>query len=396
MDLRCSRPQSGLFCLAAKSLLVACIVFHPSRVLAQELDRDTVAAALRAAEESRASYDARFESYNIEQKPPPGKARVYERLTDGKGRVRRIDTAPIEDMYGDVATVVWSDAGTISLKKSSSDPNKPESYMINPKRTDSEHLDQFEQSLGLRFETSSRRPSDVVADRQEDVIVRYANGQDSGLVEVAFINPSFVTQSVITNVYDPSRQWGLVEHRFVFSKSKVTSEDIPADQLGYIGSFEMIDWKQSNGVWVPMHVHISGTFHPGTPQEETFQSVTDIQKFEINPSISDADFKMSPDHLPKDSAVVDQTLGISYKLGENRLYMDGHLNELKEPVAGLISAEQLPSLIQGAVPLIPPTPPLKSVASTVSWWRWGGYSLLAGGAVLLGAVFWIRRRGMVS
>ena len=126
------------------------------------------------------------------------------------------------------------------------------------------------------------------------------------------------------------------------------------------------------------------------------EDITEIQKFEVDPPTSDADFEIPTDHLPKDSAIVDYALGISYKLGQNLLYMDGRLHKLTQPVTGVISAEDLPTIMQDAVALIPDTPPLQPVAGTASWWRVGGYSFLAGGVILLGAVFWIRRHGAAT
>ncbi len=368
----------------------------PSTILAQELDRDTVAAALKAAEESRASYHVVFEQYAAGKRPPPGQRGTFDRLTDGRGRGRRTYVAPVPDGHGDMSIAVWSPAKSLTLKKSTVDPNLPQLFSFDNKPGSDEHLDQFEMALGRRFEQSPQPPSELVSDRQENVLVRYANGRDSGLVEVVFIAPGFSPHSVITHVYDPGRQWGLVEWRMVYALDAVTGEDIPADRQATYGRHEMTDWRQSNGVWVPTRVNNSGTFHPGTPEEETLEDITEMQQIEMNPAVSDADFEIPTDHFPKDSMIVDGTLGVSYKLGQNLLYMDGRLHKLTQPVTGVISAEDLPTIMQSAVALSPDTPPLQPVASATSWWRVGGYSFLAGGVILLAAVFWIRRHGAAT
>lgn len=377
--------------------MFASALLMQSSVLAQELDRDTVAAALKAAEESRASYHVLFEQYAVGKRPPPGQRGTYDRLTDGTGRGRRTYVAPVSDEYGNMSIAVWSPAQSLTLKKSTVNPSLPQLLTFNNKPSAGEHVDQFEMALGRRFGQSSQSPSEVVSDKQQNVMVRYAAGEEPGLVEVVFVAPRFSPHSVITHVYDPGRQWGLVEWRMVYALDDVTGEDIPADRQATYGRHEMTDWRQSNGVWVPTRVHNSGTFHPGTPEEETLEDITEVQQIEMNPAISDTDFEVPTDHLPKDSMIVDGALGISYKLGENRLYMDGRLHKLNQPVCGLISAGDLPAIMQDAIALIAPeTPPLQPVASTTSSWRVGGYSFLAGGVVLLGAVFWMRRRGAGS
>lgn len=362
----------------------------------QSLDRETVAAALRTAEDLRDSYRVRFEAkYVVGERNPEGQRAFYDRMSDGQGRVRRTISSPVSDSFGDTSLEVWSATGNMALKYSSTNTSAPELLSITAHPIITEHLDEIEFSLGLRFMSSPRRPSDVVSDKGENVMVRLAPG-DTGLVEVVFVAPSFHPHLVITNIYDPGRQWALVEERFVGAMDDVVGEVVAPDRRFISTRYEMTDWKQSNGVWVPTRVHDHTTLRPDSPQQESYDCVTEFQTIDIGPPISATDFELPVGRLPKGSTIADATLGVSYKLGQDLLYMDGRLHKLTQPVTGVISAEDLPTIMQNAVALIPDTPPLQPVASATSWWRVGGYSFLAGGVVVLGAVFWIRRHGAAS
>jgi len=357
-----------------------------------DLNRQSVAQAIAAGEQMRASYRVVFEQYAEGKRPPADQRITYERLTDGATRGRRIRKDPASDEYGNVLVSVWSDSGSLALKKFDLDPNRSQSLSIDNSPPDRLPFDQVELSLGLRFEVSLSRPSDLIADSKENVIVRHAGDEAPGCVEVVFIAPSFSKQMVITHVYDPNRQWALLDSRLVYSEDELSSEEVSADRQTLNAHHVMSEWRQSNGVWVPMRVRNDVMMFAGTENEQHGADITEVQQFEISPAVSDSDFVIPTDHLPDDSMISDSGLGISYKLGQSLLYMDGRLHTLKQPISGIITAAELPSIMEGAVAVVSDAPPLKPLASSVPWWRSAGYALVAGGVALLAGVYWMRRR----
>lgn len=297
------------------------------------------------------------------------------------------------DQYGDVSIAVWSAGRSLVLKKSSAVPSQPQMLMIGSGPIKNEQVDDIDVCLGLRFELSPRRPSELVADKKENVIVRRGLGERSGLVDVVFIGPTFGPELCITNVYDPDRGWALVEQRAVLSKDKVVDEAVALDRQRVSARYEMGGWRQSNGVWAPSQIDKHVTMRPGAQSEVTGHNIIYFESMEFNPSISDGDFDLPIADMPRGSAVADSTLGVSYKLGESVMYMDGRLHQLTAPVQEIITSATLPEVMRGAVAMVrPEAATLASVSSRTNWWKWGGIGFFAAGAVALAAVLWMRRR----
>lgn len=368
----------------------------PSRAIGfQDLGREAVAEQLGSAERSRSCYRIAFgEKYLIDTPPSERDTTTYERVADGKGRVRRATHRPVSDMYGDASIVAWSAGGSTGRKYRRTDPTSPQLLSLQTTPPGEEHRDEIEISLGLRFFQSPRRPSEVVADKRERVIIRRRGSGEDGLVEVVFVGPSFFPSAVITNVYDPSRQWALVEKRTIASTViPVEAEEIEPANISASIRYEMTGWQRSNGVWVPTRIEDHTVFRPGTAREEKAYGITELTSVEINPPLRDEDFIIPTDNLPRGSTVTDGRLGISYKIGEDVLYMDGHLNQLTAPVTQVITAEMLPEVMKGAVAMVPPeAATLASVESGMNWWKWGGIGFFAAGAIALAAILWMRRR----
>ncbi|MCL4198003.1 MAG: hypothetical protein KJZ69_10990 [Phycisphaerales bacterium] len=383
-------------CLARIALIVPGVLAGALRVsFAQQLDREFVATALAAAEQQRDHYRVTFsDKYVVGERPPPGLRRSYIRVSDGEGRFKRIDQAPVSDMYGDTSVAVWSAAGAVTNRYTRADRTVPQLLTFQSRAPRSEHLDEIDIILGLRFFDSPRRPSDVVADLQEHVVVRERIHDGRELIEVVIIGPSFTPAKVVTNVYEPARQWALVEMRTIGSKAlPVEREDINPSDIDIAIRYEMSEWQQASGIWIPMRVDDLTVFDPGSEREMTYRSVLEMDSVEIAPALAVGEFEISADNLPKGSTVTDGRLGISYKIGEDVLYMDGHLNQLTVPVTQVITAATLPEIMKGAVALIPPeAQALAAVGSGANWWRLGGIILFVAGAVSLGYVLWLKRR----
>lgn len=361
---------------------------------ARDIDRQTVARELAVAERLRSCYRISFEDkYNVGERPDPSLRTYWMRIADGAGRVKRELRRPSADMYGDTSIASWSPDGNTGNRFTRSDRSVPQLLQFAPDPPPSEELDEIEVSLGLRFFHSPRRPSEVVGDRGESVIVRKRSAGDGELIEVVFVGPSFSRYLLITHVYDPGRQWALVEKHTVGSKIPVDSEQIAPENVVLLIDYEMTDWVQSAGVWAPTRIHDHTILRPDTEREESAYGITELTSVEINPPLRDEDFIIPTDNLPKGSTVTDARLGISYKIGEDVLYMDGHLNQLKAPVTQVITAATLPDIMKGAVALIDPEARnLAAVGSLTNWWRVGGIILFAAGAAALGAVLWMKRR----
>jgi len=364
--------------------------------------RSEVVAELRKAEALRADYRVVIEppvelnrnrSDSSKMRPFP-----KERIATSDGRFRLMQRQRLNHVGGEGSlreVLTWDGEESRGLQspETPTDNGRPARMSITPTRPSNDFLDFIDNTLGLRVFGSNQRPSDVIADAHEFKIER-STFEDQKAVVVAIENDVIYLDTRVEFTFLPDKDWLLAEMK---CRSYANAEDKANDQPNTVSRSTVTAMSEISGVWTPMerraHI-ISKVSDDGTPVEETV-SLTRIQEIEYKPRIDDSMFTIPVESLPQGSEIADGRLGITYRLGDDHIYMDGRLHRVTEPINGEIDAQRLKELMAGAVPVVDPEdrqPALKSVTTPDAWMSWGMYALLTLGIGGIGYAAWRRLR----
>ncbi len=355
---------------------LASLIAATAALAQTSLEPADVAAALRAANELRGEFRIRFERAYPAGKRPPEKDRIFVTLLqDGQGRERRESTFP--QQHRSVASIVQVEVWNGQLQMQEIyQPAKKDTARHIVHVTDlpvaGKNLDMVLVSLGLRFFHSASSPADMVVSEKADVLIREAQYDGTPIVEVQFRNMPFSRAATIIHRYDPARQWLLLEQetRTFGGRTTPSSED---DVLMFHERLVNSGFEQIDGVWV-------ATIRPEAPEVQHHHSITEMVQIDFDPRYSDADFTVDLASLPLHSEIVDARIGVTYRLGEDDVAIDGRLHKLRQVVSAPIEPEEFPLVMAGSKMILDPRYDWKG-RTLGDWMRLVGLGLLAVGAV---------------
>ena len=361
-------------------------------------NRQSLAKVLSEAEMLRSCYRISIVDVfddNDDKTRPKGQlayAKPCKRLSDGNGRFRA--TRYYDGYKG---TVVWTGSEDIE-KAEYDDPKHPPSLRLSSQRWGSDELDMIDTVLGIYFEYARsvdwavpRRPSEALADTTVPVVITSLESNGKTLVRIQFDKPFNGKGPKYIYTYDPSRQWIPVR---IESRGYTTQEDHENDIPNCTSVKLLQKSKIMEGVWMPLQVYDTTTFI-FNDHSEKMKDIYRLVKIDLNPVFTDTDFMLRVNDLPVGSSIADERLSIAYKLGSDEIYMNGHLNEVKQPIDHEIKPDELKNIMKDAIAFIDPVATankakLKTVTPTgryASMTRWG-FILLALAFASMGIILW--------
>lgn len=347
------------------------------------LDRADVAAALREVNGLRGEFRIRYErAYPAGKRPLEAERIFVTLLQDGQGRERKESTFP--QQRRSVASIVQVDVwnGLLQMQQIYQPAKKDTSrHMVHV--TDlpvaSKDLDMVRVSLGLRFFHSARPPTEMIESGEAEVDIREADYEGTPIVEVQFRNMPFSRAATIVHRYDPGRQWLLLEQETWTYGGRSTPEP-DDDVLLFHERLVNTGFEQIDGVWAPTRFDVHTVIRPGKPEAQRHHSITEFVKIDFDPRYSESDFTVDLASLPLHSEIVDARIGMTYRLGEEAVAIDGRLHQLRQPVNEPIEPEDFALVMAGAKVLVDPL--YGSPGRTLGdWMRLIGIGLLAIGGV---------------
>ncbi len=384
--------------MTLKINIVYCILITitSSLVANAQISRNDLTNQLKKAESLRASYQATMtETYHYEINGKRDRKWIVERLSAGDGRhqVKQYNGwFPDGKMRVDLGT--WSNGESRGLQYFDGDTDSPRSLGIMEMFPGHANLDEMDACFGVLLPLPrnklfyEKHPSEVLQDDSLEVSTSEVTEHDRSLVEVLMLDPygPNIPGVKVRMVYDPNRQWLPVEFSYELYSDK-TKDKILQKVEWHLISAQMVD-----EVWMPKEIIRIAKMGE---KNESKKSTMLFSKMVLNPPYTDDDFTINVSDLPKNSSIVDSRLKISYKLGQNFIYMNGHLNEVKQPIDHEIKPDELKDLMKDAIPYIDPVAAaneanLKTVTPTgkyTSYTKWG-FILLALAFASMGIILW--------
>ncbi len=357
-------------------------------------DRAALAVSLREAQDLRASFRAKIERAYLEGERPRAEERVYVTLLlDGRGRQRREAYFPQE--YRGRANVVQVDVwdGRLLMQQCYQAAKKNtarNSVIITETLIQSNDHEKVKTAFGQRFFHSEESPADILARRDGEVTIRESSLMGTPVIEVEFSRLPFSRAARIIHRYDPARQWLLLEQETLAYGGMETSSTAD-DVLLFHERLVAGELNPAGGVWVPGRIDVYATIRPGQKDEQKYHAITHLSNIEIAPAFSDGDFTVDLASLPLHSEIADARIGATYRIGENIVYLDGRLHEVKEVITGPIEPEAFPIVMAGATAIVDPRQLASGRMTIADWMRLAGYGLLAA-AVFGTAVVFFRHK----
>lgn len=357
-------------------------------------DRAALASSLREAQNLRACFRARVERGYLEGERPRQGQRVYVTLLlDGRGRQRRESFFP--QQYRGAADVVQVDVwdGRLLMQQCYQAAKKNtarHSVVITEAPPPSNDHDKVKMALGQRFFHSEESPADILAGRGGDVEIRETTRHGTPVIEVEFSRLPFSRAARIIHRYDPARQWLLLEQE-TLAYGGMDTDSVDDDALLFHERLVAGEISLAGEVWVPGRIDTYTTIRPDQKDEQKYHLITHLTDIEIAPAFTDADFTVDLASLPVRSEIADARMAATYRIGENIVYLDGRLYEVKEVITGPIEPEELPIIMAGATAIVDPRQLASGRMRLADWLRLSGYGLLAAGIVGAAVVFFRHR-----
>lgn len=378
----------GLFFLAQANYLYA-----------QELNRKEVANRILRAEAARGMYRIKVEHMYLDgHRAPFGKRTTFTRLQDSQGNFATIHhyfahntkQNTTKQARDTTQFLTWNQSELRVDAFPSEQTNDAHNFSISDNRPSNDELDWIEIGLGRRLEMSPRSPGELLSDPSVEAIINFTNFDNTNAVEIEFPDPIInSSHTSFTYWYDPSRNWMMIGFKQV---RWFTEEQSGKKRFGGSGECKIIESKQVNGIWMPWK--IEWIVKRPYPNNKVIKSFLQFLNIDLQPKIIKDDFYLSTNRLPKGSSVVDNRLGISYKLGDDVLYMDGHLHQLTAPITSEVKPEDLAKIMKGSTPLIDPDEnKLQPLQNKSPWYaKRTGLGLIALGLLAAAIAVWKRSR----
>ncbi len=369
--------------------------------------RTELAELLYAAEQSRSWFRIQFiktYEYASENTPAGAYSTTLLGLADGAGRFRltRSNSSKVEyQASGSHETTTWDRSEIRVLGEPVNNDIAALPYISITEEFPIYLLTHHELfpllGLTIDFPTSERTPttrvSEVLEDMRIPAEISRVNKNGKDLIEVVIPEPFWPTEAGPHFVfyYDPSKDWLLTG--YVKSSSGPDSDDF--DQR-YHNEMRVIESEEIDGVWMPTLVKDHQIFYSDPDPVDQIATIR-LSDIELEPTVTDEDFTIDISSLPEGASVVDSRLGISYKIGDTMIYMDGHLNDVGEPIRSEITPSELVRLMKDAIPQIDPVATeklsqLEDVTSNgiISRYSTWGFAFIGLGLASFGFLLWRR------
>ncbi len=387
------------------SLVLTSLAIHAPEALSQGVpppDRDSLAAALAKAEQTRARYSLESSiTYHYEVDGLVDQRTVTRRLADGSGKFRRERWKVKPGRSVEQKELSCWDGKTGSSDGYRVDnQGRPHYVAFAPETWGNNYLDEIESVLGIAIaeQISARSPrlspSAAISNPDTPLTIESISSGGQDLVRVRIVGPWGGEGNGYIYDFDPDRQW-LVTRLEIHVYQ--TAEQRRSDESRNIMMYTTTQAEQIDGVWMPRQVEMLTRMaeHAGPDALwEEYRATLRLDSITLHPEFTDDDFRISLVGMPDGTSVADARLGISYKLGQNLLYADGVLHELDAPIDHELNASEAEALLASSRPMIDPELAninLKSVGGNGLAWA----GRIAGGltvAMCVGIGFVLYRR----
>lgn len=383
-------------------MFIAYLSMMPVLIFANPPSRSQLATMLAAAEQKRSWFRVHIEyqfNYAVGKKAPGESKHGLDIVADGKGDFR----INIPNKSGLVETDTWNNHEYRAQKFALSEDDHNSAFgsmgiyqaLVGAKYTGRDIWSVLGLRIGLPL--SDRTPltpvSEVLANSDREATISEVSSGGKTLVKIYLPDPFGLggnNPPAFTYYYDPSKDWLLV--RFIDDDPGISSEQY---DTRYSDEMRVLKSKSIDGVWMPTITKDIEMFHYKKKADEKYETTVRLTGIKLKPEVSDDDFTLRVSDLPNGVSVVDAGLNITYKKGQNLIYMNGHLNEVKQPIDHQIKPGELKNIMKDSIAFIDPVATaneakLKTVTSKgryASYTKWG-FILLGLAFASMGIILW--------
>lgn len=195
----------------------------------------------------------------------------------------------------------------------------------------------------------------------------------------------------------PGRDWLLVRQAFAIGGP--TSNQYQPDAARSVSDSRITKMEEVGGIWAPLEAETTRIRRPPNGSETIQRTITRILEIEFDPPVDDSTFTIPIDSLPVGTEIADGRFGITYRLGDDKILVDGRLHRVSEPITGEVGAQMLKRLIPNSEPLVDPEDRdrlrmLYDVRPRDWWISWATYGFVLAALVCGGNLVWRWRRAI--